>query len=74
LGDAVFDFVGAAAPAGTHEPYTTTFFGAENLISEGGKRMNGQTDGLEGNKRKCSFSNHGRRLWRALEGSDLGSV
>jgi len=35
------------APAGTHGPYTTTFSRAENPISEGGKWLNGQTDGLD---------------------------
>ena len=37
----------AAAPAGTHGPYTTTFSRAENPISEGGQWLNGQTDGLD---------------------------
>jgi hypothetical protein len=35
------------APAGTHGPYTTNFSRAENPISEGGKWLNGQTDGLD---------------------------
>jgi hypothetical protein len=37
----------APAPAGTHGPYTTAFSRAENPISEGGKWLNGQTDGLD---------------------------
>jgi hypothetical protein len=37
----------AAAPAGTHGPYTTNFSRAENPISEGGKWLNGQTVGLD---------------------------
>ena len=37
----------ASAPAGTHGPYTTNFSGAENPISEGGRWLNGQTDGLD---------------------------
>jgi hypothetical protein len=37
----------AAAPAETHGPYTTTFSRAENPISEGGKWLNGQSDGLD---------------------------
>src|SRR5258706_15010748 len=37
----------AANPPGTHGPYTTTFSRAENPISEGGKWLNGQTDGLD---------------------------
>src|SRR5260221_3225667 len=39
----------APAPAETHGPYTTTFSRAENPISEGGKWLNGQTDGLDWN-------------------------
>ena len=35
------------APAKTHGPYTTSFSGAENPISEGGKWLNGQSDGLD---------------------------
>jgi hypothetical protein len=35
------------APAGTHGPYTTTFSRTENPISEGGKWLNGRTDGLD---------------------------
>jgi hypothetical protein len=35
------------SPTGTHGPYTTNFFHAENPISEGGKWLNGQTDGLD---------------------------
>src|ERR1700684_3476999 len=37
----------AAAPAGTHGPYTTNFSRAENPISERGKWLNGHTDGLD---------------------------
>src|SRR6266852_9399628 len=37
----------AAAPGGTHGPYTTTFSRAENPISEGGNWLNGQGDGLD---------------------------
>src|SRR5579859_4354921 len=37
----------APAPAGTHGPYTTTFSHTENPISEGGKWLNGRTDGLD---------------------------
>src|SRR5436309_4657318 len=37
----------APAPAGTHGPYTTNFSRAENPISEGGRWLNGQTDGLD---------------------------
>jgi len=37
----------APAAAETHGPYTTTFSRAENPISEGGKWLNGQTDGLD---------------------------
>jgi len=37
----------APAPAGTHGPYSTTFSRAENPISEGGKWLNGQSDGLD---------------------------
>ena len=37
----------APAPAGMHGPYTTTFSRAENPISEGGKWLNGQTDGRD---------------------------
>jgi len=37
----------AASLLGTHGPYTTTFSRAENPISEGGKWLNGQTDGLD---------------------------
>src|ERR1700730_104316 len=37
----------APAPAGTHGPYTTAFSRAENPISEGGKWLNGRTDGLD---------------------------
>jgi hypothetical protein len=37
----------APAPAGTHGPYTTTFSRAENPISEGGKWLNGGTDGID---------------------------
>ena len=35
------------APAETHGPYSTSFSRAENPISEGGKWLNGQTDGLD---------------------------
>ena len=35
------------APAGMHGPYATNFSLAENPISEGGKWLNGQTDGLD---------------------------
>jgi len=34
-------------PTGTHGPCTTNFSRAENPISEGGKWLNGQTDGLD---------------------------
>src|SRR2546427_751312 len=37
----------APAPAGTHGPYTTNFSRAENPISEGGRWLNGRTDGLD---------------------------
>src|SRR5713226_6600461 len=37
----------APALAGTHGPYATNFSLAENPISEGGKWLNGQTDGLD---------------------------
>ncbi|MGO8790183.1 MAG: hypothetical protein ACLQVL_22760 [Terriglobia bacterium] len=37
----------SAAPAGTHGPYSTNFPRAENPISEGGKWINGQTNGLD---------------------------
>ena len=37
----------AAAPVGTHGPYTTNFSRAENPISEGGRWLNGQTDGVD---------------------------
>jgi hypothetical protein len=37
----------AVASAGTHGPYTTTFSRNENPISEGGKWLNGHTDGLD---------------------------
>ncbi len=37
----------APAPARTHGPYTTDFSRAENPISEGGKWLNGQSDGLD---------------------------
>ena len=37
----------APAPAGTHGPYSTNFSRAENPISEGGRWLNGQTDGLD---------------------------
>jgi len=37
----------APASAGAHGPYTTNFNRAENPISEGGKWLNGQTDGLD---------------------------
>ena len=42
-----WSFAAAAAPAGTHGPYTTNFSRAENPISEGGKWLNGKTDGLD---------------------------
>jgi len=35
------------APAGTHGPFTTNFSHEENPISEGGKWLNGQADGLD---------------------------
>ena len=37
----------APLPAGTHGPYTTDFPRAENLISEGGKWLNGRANGLD---------------------------
>jgi hypothetical protein len=37
----------APPPTATHGPYTTNFSHAENPISEGGKWLNGQTDGLD---------------------------
>ncbi|MFB3921960.1 MAG: hypothetical protein ACE145_09570 [Terriglobia bacterium] len=37
----------APAPAETHGPYLTNFSRAENPISEGGKWLNGQADGLD---------------------------
>ena len=37
----------APAPAGTHGPYTTNFSLAGNPISEGGRWLNGPTDGLD---------------------------
>jgi hypothetical protein len=37
----------APTHARTHGPYTTNFTRAENPISEGGKWLNGQTDGLD---------------------------
>jgi hypothetical protein len=37
----------AAAPTGTHGPYSTHFIRVENPISEGGNWLNGQTDGLD---------------------------
>ena len=40
-------FLPPPAPAQTHGPYTTTFSHTENPISEGGKWLNGQADGLD---------------------------
>src|SRR5579864_5986017 len=40
-------FMPVPAPARTHGPYTTTFSRAGNPISEGGKWLNGQTDGVD---------------------------
>jgi hypothetical protein len=37
----------APAPARLHRPYSTNFPRAENPLSEGGKWLNGQTDGLD---------------------------
>lgn len=37
----------APSPTGTHGPYSTNFPRAENPISEGGKWLNGHTDGLD---------------------------
>ena len=37
----------ATTPAPTHGPYNTNFTYAENPISEGGKWLNGQADGLD---------------------------
>jgi len=42
-----WSFRSAPAPAGTHGPYTTNFSRVENPISEGGRWLNGQTDGLD---------------------------
>jgi len=42
-----FGWLPAPGSGGTHGPYATRFSGTENPMSEGGKWLNGHTDGLD---------------------------